>query len=265
MRTFSRVVRRHEREAILNSPAAFGGPFLRSDFGPSTVAVARRRRDALAVTGDTNSSLLSPRDQRTRRRKPRRSSWDYTGYSPSLREDNASVQRREGLREWDEEKARRRRHDEENPFADFTAINDNDIEDYYGEDGDIGRRTSGFEEIVLDTDSVQNLILQKPLVASPWIESPYFYTVDPRYLDVRGSGVYEPGSGRAGPASASSSNQANQTNMSSRGRRGAVTTMGETNHPPIVLRQPTPPNPPSPPRSHNGSSIELHEQPRTTK
>jgi hypothetical protein len=187
-----------------------------------------------------------------------------------VHDDNASARRREGLKEWDEEKARRRGHEDENPFADFNAI-DNDsrrnaMEDYYGEDGDIGRPKGPFpfagygdEEGMLDADSVQNLVLQKPLVASPWIESPSFYAYASasQFLDEKDS-VYDSGNYRAGPAIAS-------------GRRGAVTNisqsavMGEMNHPPIILRQPTPPNPLSPPRSRNGSSIELHEHIRTNK
>jgi hypothetical protein len=152
--------------------------------------MARRRRDALALAGEGNSALFSPLDPlpTRRRRLARRSSWDYVssvrpgqGYAQSLFEDNASLRRKEGLQAWDEEKRRKKMMEaDENPFSDFHEIAG--FGNYDGEEGDIGHRKSGegplgFEELVLETDSVhrRNLRLPKPLVASPWIESPLTY------------------------------------------------------------------------------------------
>lgn len=187
MRTFSKVVQRHEREAILQSPSAYGGPLLsRNDFSPNiaAIAIARRRRDALALARN-GSSIPSSQTQAARRRKlARRSSWDYVNsanYSPSLFEDNASIRRREGLRAYDEEKERQQRQDlrDANPFADFHGISSVDVFD--GEHGDIGRRKSGEgpfgdEEMMLDAESIhREMILQQPMIASPWNENPFTY------------------------------------------------------------------------------------------
>jgi len=111
-------------------------------------------------------------------------------YSPSLFEDNASIRRREGLMAWEQEKEREKRRqqglpvesqpeEEEDPFADFHDIRRVDVFD--GEDGDIGRRKSGegpfgAEEMMLDSESIhRGLILQKPMIASPWNENPFTY------------------------------------------------------------------------------------------
>ncbi|KAG8817272.1 hypothetical protein FRC17_011315 [Serendipita sp. 399] len=182
MLTFSRVVRRHERDAILQSPSAFGGLFA------ANTALARRRRDALAFarTPSIVHSTASETGATKRRKLVRRSSWDYAmsdarmrqGYAASLFDDNASLRRQEGLRAWDEEKERRRRKELEleNPFADF-----HDIAGFEEYDG-FGARKSGegplgVEEMMLDTESIhrRGLALQQPMVASPWMESPFTY------------------------------------------------------------------------------------------
>ncbi|KIM28427.1 hypothetical protein M408DRAFT_329488 [Serendipita vermifera MAFF 305830] len=190
MRTFSKVVQRHEREAILQSPSAYGGPLLsRNDFSPNiaAIALARRRRDALALarngssaqsTGQQGQQAQSQAAAAARRRKlARRSSWDYaTGvnYTPSLFEDDASIRRREGLRAYDEEKERQRqRHElqDANPFADFNEISPVDIFDV--EHGDIGRRKSA--EGAFPFSSEEMMLQQQPMIASPWNENPFAY------------------------------------------------------------------------------------------
>jgi hypothetical protein len=186
MRTFSKVVQRHEREAILQSPSAYGGPLLsRNDFGPNIAAItiARRRRDALALARN-DSSVPTPQTQPSRRRKvARRSSWDYVtspGYNQSTFEDNASFKRREGLRAWEREKEQaRQRQESENPFADVHDLVRVDIFD--GKDGDIGRRKSGEgpfgdEEMMLDSESIHHaMLLQEPTISSPWGDNPFAY------------------------------------------------------------------------------------------
>lgn len=180
MRSFSRVVRRHERDAILQSPTAYGSP---SEF---VTALARRRRDALALAARTESSIFAPLPgdpaESKRRKLARRSSWDHAtsdtrvrhGYTQSLFEDNASLRRREGLRAWDEEKERRklRELESENPFADFE-----DIAGFGYEQRKSGEGPLGVEELMLDNDSIyrRGLPLQKPMTASPWTESPFTY------------------------------------------------------------------------------------------
>ena len=348
MRSFSRVVRRHERDAILQSPTAYGSP---SEF---VTALARRRRDALALAARTESSIFAPlpggNPSGSKRRKlARRSSWDYTssdarvrhGYTQSLFEDNASVQRREGLRAWDEEKERRRLKETEleNPFADFE-----EIAGFGGYDGEIGRRKSGegpqgVEELMLDNDSIyrRGLPLQKPMIASPWTESPFTYvgtgSNHPGSLDVERRRSIGPRSNSISPFDSgysmgrrlsdvslppaaaiaeqpSSSDRERQrylqpslntsptsptatkggagagagmmatvgfsrlgnglaaTIPGGSGRRGAITTESV----PVVAvpvrpgaLTPPPAGTPSPPASHNGSSIEMLEQTRTTR
>jgi hypothetical protein len=185
MRTFSKVVQRHEREAILQSSCAYYGSLVsRNDFGSNvaTIAFARRRRDALALARNSSSVPPSQSQPSHRRKLARRSSWDYdtsAAYSSSLFEDNASLRRREGLRAWEQEKKQERQRQElEDPFADFHDTAKVDIFDR--EYGDIGRRKSGrpfgAEEMMLDSESMhRGMILQEPMIATPWGESPFTY------------------------------------------------------------------------------------------
>ncbi|KAG8844588.1 hypothetical protein FRB91_002521, partial [Serendipita sp. 411] len=189
MLTFSRVVRRHERDAILQSPSAFGGLFA------ANTALARRRRDALAFTRTASivHSTASESGATRRRRLQRRSSWDYALtdgriYAASLFDDNASLRRQEGLRAWEEEKAQRRMKElqNENPFADFHDIAGFGGYEEYDEEEEYGGRKSGegplgVEELMLDTDSIdrRGYSLQKPMIASPWTESPFTYVDGP--------------------------------------------------------------------------------------
>ena len=326
MRTFSKVVQRHEREAILQSPSAYGGPLLsRNDFSPNVaaIAIARRRRDALALARNGSSipppptsSSSDPAQPARRRKVVRRSSWDYvTGanYSPSLFEDNASVRRREGLRAYDEEKERQLQlQRDENPFADF-----HEISPFDGEDGDIGRGVGvgvgvgggggrksgegplGAEEMMLDAESIhRGMILQKPMIASPWNENPFTYVDYGSYPTSAGTndGALDYSERRrslspfANPARRGSAVSASSTDerdrqrhlqplsqmMSvntgvSQSRAGPAlpppTTFGarrgalggqEIYVPPPALSAITPS--PSPPQSQNGSAIELLEQ-----
>jgi hypothetical protein len=186
MRTFSKVVQRHEREAILQSPSAYGGPLLsRNDFGPNiaAIAIARRRRDALALARNESSVPASQSLPSRRRKVARRTSWDYItspGYNQSLFEDNASLKRREGLRAWDREKEHERQRQElKDPFADVHDIAEVDI--FHGRDGGIDRRKSGegpfgAEEMMLDSESIhQAMLLQEPKISSPWGDNPFAY------------------------------------------------------------------------------------------
>lgn len=214
MRCFSQVVRRHERDAILQSPSLFGSAFAPN---AATTAMARRRRDALALVDSSSTSISPfppldvPGSTSTRRRKlARRSSWGYANSLPrdgdttSLFEENASLRRREGLRAWDEEKERRRLESQSereqvpqtshqgachspemhrrvsDPFADFLGIPrfGEGIEGDH-EDGDIGRRKSGegpvmIDELMLEADSVHR---QNSTLQKPLVASPWSETL----------------------------------------------------------------------------------------
>jgi len=187
MHTFSKVVKRHERDAILQSTSAYSGPLLsKNDFGlnVAAIAVARRRRDALALARDGSFGLLPQEVQSHRQRKPaRRSSWDSvsgTGQSLHLFADNASLRRQEGLRAWEQEKERQReRQNLEDPFSDFHLLAKVGVSD--GEGGDVvGRKRDegplGAEELALDSESIhRGMVLQEPVIVSRWGEAPFIH------------------------------------------------------------------------------------------